>query len=250
MEKIRVSAVSYLNTRPFIYGLTHSGIYKRIDLSLDIPSKGAEKFIRGETDLALVPAAILAEIQPYQICSRFAIASDGPVESVCLLSQQPLEQVKYLYLDYQSRTSVELTRILIEEYLQLDLEFLHGVPGYENLITDDAAGLVIGDRALRMRSGFKYVYDLGSLWKEFTGLPFVFAVWVCREPLEKSFLSRFDKALHYGVRHIKQVIQAEKPMPGVNYEHYFNHSIRYKLTPTMRQGLDFFLEKVRVQKVY
>ena len=114
MNKIRVSAVSYTNTKPFVYGLQHSGILDRIDLSLDIPSDCAAKVISDEADLGLIPVAALLSIPEYHIISDFCIGADGPVDSVFLFSEKPVEEIRSVSLDAQSRTSNGLARVLLK----------------------------------------------------------------------------------------------------------------------------------------
>src|SRR5262245_54043811 len=113
-ELIRISAVSYLNTQPFVYGLNQAGVILPATLSLDMPADCARKLMSGEADLGLVPVAILPQLPEYHIASKFGIAADGPVNSVMLYSEVPLDQIEEVLLDYQSRTSVTLVRVLAQ----------------------------------------------------------------------------------------------------------------------------------------
>ncbi len=162
MSAIKITAVSYLNTKPLLYGLLKSDLAADIELQLDIPSVCAQKLLSGQADLGLVPVAVLPELISPRIVSDYCIGADGTVRTVCIFSERPLEQVERLYLDFHSRTSVELTKILLAEYWMLSPELVPAQEGYEALISGTTAGLVIGDRAIGLEQKFSYVYDLGE----------------------------------------------------------------------------------------
>ena len=105
MKKIKITAVSYLNTKPLLYGLLKSNLAQSVDLQLNIPSVCAQKLLNGEADLGLVPVAILPELQQPQIISDYCIGTVGAVKTVAIYSHVPIEKVESLYLDYHSRTS-------------------------------------------------------------------------------------------------------------------------------------------------
>ena len=141
MSKIKASAVAYLNTKPFLYGLKKTGLLQQIDLALDIPSNTAKKLLNGEVDLGLVPVAVLPLLtKKYQIVSDYCIGTERVVKTVCLYSQVSLQQIKRIYLDYHSRTSVQLVQLLCEKYWQLEVEFLPAEEGYIQQIQGDTAG--------------------------------------------------------------------------------------------------------------
>src|SRR5580765_7131161 len=148
MNKIKVSVVSYLNSAPFIYGINHSDVIKEIELSYDIPSQCAEKLINNQVDVGLVPVAIIPELKESYIISDYCIGAIGKVNSVLLLSEVPLQKIKIILLDYQSRTSVELIKIISKEHWHIHPEFKNADENYELGINENIAGLVIGDRAL------------------------------------------------------------------------------------------------------
>ena len=147
MVKYKVSAVEYLNTIPFIYGINNSEISNQIELLLDFPSECARKLSKNEVDIALVPVAILKKNPEFKIVSDFCIGSNGKVDTVCLYSETPLEEIEKIYLDYQSRTSVELLRILCREHWKVSPKFKNSEKGFENKIEGRTAALIIGDRA-------------------------------------------------------------------------------------------------------
>ena len=188
---IKVSAVSYLNTMPFIYGLKHSNFIKSIDLQLNYPSLCAEKLLNNEVDIALVPVAIIPQLKNYFLISDYCIGSFGCVDTVCLYSNVDIREVTKITLDYQSITSVALLKILLKEYWDLKPLITKSNPGFENNIKGSNAELVIGDRAFKMNNQYKYIYDLSEIWKEMTGLPFVFATWVSNKIISKKFIKIF-----------------------------------------------------------
>lgn len=245
MKKYKASAVSYINTKPFLYGIFKSGLESEIDLELDIPSECARKLKAKEVDFALVPVAIIPELSNPIIISDYCIGSLGAVKTVCIFSEVPIDQVTTIYLDYHSRTSVELTKILLNEYWQLSPELIHASEGFEKLIKGNTAGLVIGDRAIALKKVFPYKYDLGTIWKDFTGLPFVFAAWVSNETLPEDFINRFNVAMKLGIEQIPQLsMLIPSPEPTFDIKEYFTKNISYILDASKRKGLELFLEKI------
>lgn len=154
-----------------------------MELSLDYPAKIARQLIDREVDVALVPVAIIPKLEEYHIIADFCIGAEGPVASVCLFSEVPLQEIKRIYLDYQSRTSVALLKILVRDHWKLSVEFIETTGDYQDKIKGTDAGLVIGDRALAQRHISPFIYDLGEAWLRFTSLPFVFAAWISNRPL-------------------------------------------------------------------
>jgi chorismate dehydratase len=134
MDKIRVGAVSYLNTKPLLFGIHRSPIFEKIELITDYPAKIAESLLDGSIDIGLVPVAIIPKLQEFHIISDYCIGAEGPVASVALFSEQPLEKINRVLLDYQSQTSVYLARILLKHYWKKDVEFLDASEGYQELI--------------------------------------------------------------------------------------------------------------------
>lgn len=243
-EKIKVGAVSYLNTKPLLYGLQQKTFSEQIDLTLDYPSRLASALTARTLDLALVPVAAMPSVPYAQIVSDFCIASDGDVASVALFSQMPLQDLKTVYLDYQSRTSVNLVQVLFRHLWKQPVTFLPAPQNYIQLIQGEAAGVIIGDRALEHLSHFPYVYDLAAGWKELTGLPFVFAAWISNRELPDSFLRAFNQANSIGLHHLKDIV-SDNPFPAYNLLRYYTCNIQYELDDDKRRALQLFLEMVR-----
>jgi chorismate dehydratase len=211
-----------------------------MELSVDYPSKIAQQLIDGEVDVALVPVAIIPKLKEHHIISDFCIGAEGPVASVCLFSEVPLQEIKRIYLDYQSRTSVALLKLLVREHWKLNVELVETSGGYEHLIKGTDAGLVIGDRALKQRRISPYIYDLAETWMRFTSLPFVFAAWISNRPLPVEFIQLFNDANSIGLNSLPSVV-AENSSPDYDLTVYFTQNISYPLTPAKRQGLQRFL---------
>ncbi len=150
-EKIRVGAVSYLNTRPLICGFEQGMMKDDLELVFDYPSRIASMLVNDEIDLGLVPVVVIPKLKNYHIITDYCIGADGPVASVCLFSESPLHKVEKILLDYQSRTSVALTRLLCKEYWKINPEIIDAGKDFRDHIQSTTAGLVIGDRALEQR---------------------------------------------------------------------------------------------------
>ena len=244
--KIKATAVSYLNTKPLLYGLIKSGLDKDIELQLDIPSGCAGKLANGEVDLGLVPVAIIPEIPSPTIISDYCIGSVGSVKSVCIFASCPLEKITHLYLDYHSRTSVELVQVLFREHWKLQPQFIPAAPGFKDHIEGTTGALIIGDRAMELAGKYEYVYDLGEAWTAYSGLPFVFAAWVANKPLDDLFIKKFNAALQLGVADIPNLLYLlPTPKPGFDLKKYFTENISYELNPAKRKGLDLFLKLMK-----
>ena len=243
---LKISAVSYLNTIPFIHGLKQSELIKTIDLQLDYPSICADKLINGTVDLALVPVAVIPKLKEAYIISDYCIGANGAVDTVCLYSDVPIEEIESIALDYQSRTSVALLKILLKEYWQLNPELKKANVGFEENIKGNHAALVIGDRAFALNTKHAYIYDLSAIWKEMTGLPFVFAAWVANTKLPMDFIISFNKALEKGLSNIDTALALEgDSYPNCkNPEDYLNNKISYNLDVEKQKGMELFLRKI------
>ena len=241
MEKIKVGIVNYLNTKPLLYGIERAPVIDSIELIRDYPAHIAGFLLDGSIDLGLVPVAILPRLKEYHIVTDFCIGSDGPVASVCLFSDVPIEQVEEVLLDYQSRTSVALAKLLLRDYWKISPKLIDTKTDYRNRIKGKTAGLVIGDRSFEQRKVSPFIYDLGEVWKKFTGLPFVFAAWVSNKKLDEQFISDFNKANQDGVKNISSVV-AGTDYPLFDLNKYYNQFINYNLDERKRMGLQKFLE--------
>jgi chorismate dehydratase len=180
MNQVRLGAVSYLNTKPLVYGLD-----ERPDLfavRFDVPARCAALLHEGRTDLGLIPAIEYLR-GDYRIVPGIAIGSDGPVASVAIFSRVPVERIATLAMDISSRTSVALTRILCARHWQIAPKLTPSEPDVRAMLARADAALIIGDPALTIAPDVMGLIkiDLGSAWKDMTGLPFVYAMWTGRD---------------------------------------------------------------------
>lgn len=245
-RKIRVGAVSYLNTKPLIYGFEKGMMAESVELKIDFPSKIAAMLLEDKIDVGLVPVVVIPEMKEYHIISDYCISCDGEVASVCLFSEVPLHQVKKILLDYQSKTSVELIKILIKEYWKIDPVVEETSGNYQSNIAGTTAALVIGDRALKQRKISNYIYDLGGEWKKFTGLSFVFAAWVSNKKLDEKFTVAFNEANAFGVKILKEVVR-ENETGIFNLIDYYTRYISFEMNDEKKKAMKLFLKKVNNQ---
>ena len=260
MKKYKVTAVSYLNTKPFLYGIFQHAVQHNIELSLDIPSLCAAKLQSGEADLGLIPVAAIPQLSNPYIISDYCIGAVGAVKTVCLYSQVPIEEVETVYLDFHSKTSVQLTKILFHKYWKQtphyistdDLSHFSGEKhantegGYLDHIKGTTAALAIGDKTMGLSEKYKYTYDLAEIWHEWTGLPFVFAAWVSNKKLPDDFIKQFNEALHIGLAHIQELIYI-LPTQYFHFDlkEYFTKNISYNLDEAKKLGLKRFLNEIK-----
>ena len=199
-----------------------------------------------QIDIGMDPEVVIPKLQHPHIISDYCIGANGAVDTVCLYSDVPISKIESIALDYQSHTSVELIKILLREYWHLNPELKNAEIGFEDSIKGKHAALIIGDKAFSANKKHKYVYDLSAIWKQMTGLPFVFAAWVANMKLPQDFITDFNKALGKGLSDIDKALVLE----GDNYpncenpEDYLNNKISYILDKEKRKGMELFLSKI------
>jgi chorismate dehydratase len=244
--KVRVGAVNYLNTKPLIYGLDRYA--PQAEIVLDFPSRLADDLAAGRLDVALIPSIEFFHDPSYTIISNACIACRGPVLSVKLFSRVPIESIRTLALDAGSRTSVALTRILLEERFDLRPQ-LQSLPVRDSLLDTEAdAVLLIGDRAMHSPSGrFEVVWDLGDQWCRWAELPFVFAMWVARSGTDLNVLeAAFGEARDAGLAHLDEIAEREAAPLGLTRPQcvsYLRDNLYFYLGPREQRGLELFYKK-------
>lgn len=237
--------MSYLNTKPLLYGIKRHPVINEIELVEDYPSKIAQMLIDDELDIGLIPVATTLRLKEWYIDSDYCIGGNGAVASVCIFSEVPIEEVEKVYLDYQSRTSVNLAKILLKEYWKKDVEFFDATgEDFREHIKGTTAGVVIGDRALHQRSKSEYIYDLSEAWKNHTGLPFVFAAWIANKQLPEEFIKAFNEANALGLEKIDEVI-SENAFPYFDLRMYYTSCVSYQFDEKKKMGLQLFIKKLR-----
>ena len=242
-NKVKISAVSYSNTYPFLYGIHKKLNSKYYDLSLDVPSECARKLINNEVDLGLIPVATIPLVENAKIISNYCIGADGAVKTVLLMSKIPLEEIKKVYLDTDSRTSAQLLKILAKEYWQYNWEY-EKLP--KNFATNSSIDsiLLIGDKTQKDLP-YKYTYDLALEWKNFTNMPFVFAAWVSNKPLNNEFLQEFNTAINFGLNNITTSIKEYNKDNTYDLKEYLTRYISYELNEEKQKALSIFISYIK-----
>ena len=239
MKKIKISAVSYTNTKPFIYGIEHSDIINEVDLSLDIPSDCANKLIDNKVDIGLIPVATIPLVSNANIITNYCIGSIGAVNSVFIFSNVPVNEIKTVKLDAHSRTSNNLAKVLLKFHFKVDVEFT------TKLEAETDAFVLIGDRTFGKKGDFKFAYDMGEEWMKFTGLPFVYAAWVANKTIPEEFVKDFDKALALGLANRESVLKELPVLPNFDLKDYLFDKLNFDLTDDKRKALNLFLDYIK-----
>jgi chorismate dehydratase len=234
--------VSYLNSRPLVYGLEDR---REFLVRYDVPSRCADLLAGGLIDLGLIPAFDYARHADYRIVSRVAIASRGAVESVALFTKRPIGEVRSIALDTSSRTSANLVRLLCAHRFGISPEFHPAAPDLAVMLASADAALLIGDPALFSHANAEIEQiDLGEVWTEMTGLPFVWAFWAGRSDAATPAVCRaLAQARDEGLAAIDRIAQRESPQdPGRQalIARYLREAIRYDLDEPSIEGLMTF----------
>lgn len=243
---MKICAVSYLNTKPFLYGIENQII--EAEIILQIPSLCVENFKNYGSEFALIPVGSLLDFDEVALVNDYCIGANDKVDSVFLFSQQPIHNLKSIYLDTHSRTSNGLIKVLMKFHWNHKVDFLNTPQNSESFhfIHENTGAVVIGDRAIQLKNNFPYSYDLAFEWKKWTGLPFVFAVWAFHfNSLTLEFLPKIKSAFQYGLNHIEDVASLWCNAFQVSKEsvlHYFQNNISYDLTHDKKEGLKLFLQ--------
>jgi chorismate dehydratase len=246
MDKIRISAVKYANTYPFIYGMTESGFDRNVILETDHPADCAAKLISGRVDIGLIPVAAIPQLKEYHIISDYCIGANGNVRTVLLLSNCPFTGIRNIYLDYRSMSSVNLTKVLAKNSWKREFKWINTSKEFDfRNIGRDEAVVLIGDQCFEFEKSFRYRLDLAMEWKVFSGLPFVFACWTANKQIDYDFVKEFNMALQLGVNNIDSV--AEKfgktgTIKGEVLRTYLIDNIDYNFNDEKKIGLKLFLE--------
>lgn len=242
---LRLGAVSYLNTKPLVYGL--DAFPDRFDVRFDVPAKCAELLHDGRVDLGLIPAIEYLRGE-YAIVPDISIASDGDVATVAVFTRQRIEQVKTLALDLSSRTSVALTRILCAKKWNINPKFTPAEPDLEAMLRRADAALVIGDPAFDIDPVKHKVtkIDLGAEWQALTGLPFVYAMWVGRPGAASPEQCRaLQAARDRGVAHLTDIARQVGGGDAILEQRslrYLRDNLQYGLGEREQAGLGRFHE--------
>lgn len=240
---IRIGAVNYLNTKPLIYELPL--LAPEAEVVLDVPSRLADRLGEGSLDVALIPVIEYFRAGSYSIVPNIAIASRGPVLSVTLFSRLPWQEIRRVALDEGSRTSAALAQILLRKRYGVRPE-IQALPLDRSAEEADAdAVLLIGDRAMRAcLPGFAHAFDLGQEWFDWTGFPFVYAVWAVRQGVALGRVAEaLNEAKRRGCARSGIIAQQEAPHLGLDAgfcRRYLANIIHFDLGPREQAGLHHY----------
>jgi chorismate dehydratase len=263
MQKLRISAISFLNTAPLMWDFEHPDpgqldVRAEFDISYTVPSACADALRGASADIGIIPAITYQTIPDLVVIPDIAIASNGPVRSILIVSKKPLEQIKTLAADTSSRTSVVLAKIIFQKWWQpgsAGPEFIPIDPDLNKMLARCDAALLIGDPALTVeRSHYSVTVDLGEEWTRRTGKPFVYAFWAVRQealvnhPLAERLAGIFQQSRDHGLTHLKEIADEWAPQLGIaeaSIQDYLLNNMRYGFDAEPLAGLNLFFAQAR-----
>jgi chorismate dehydratase len=251
MKRLRISAISYLNTAPLMWDFEHGEVGSKFDISYTLPSACARALEAGTADIGIIPAAAYAQVPGLMALPGVAIASRRPVRSILLVSKLPLERIRSVALDTSSMTSVALTKVLFEKWLGGGRTFAPMAPDIEKMLAEHDAGLVIGDPALQIDRSRYFTLDLAEEWIRHTGKPFVFAFWAVRQEAlceyipSQGLATVFQQSRDHGLEpaSLDQITREWAPRLGLeeaDVRRYLTENIHYQLDAPCLAGLQLF----------
>jgi chorismate dehydratase len=257
MRRLRISAISYLNTAPLMWDFEHGGADQearcQFDISYTLPSGCAQALAAGSADIGIIPAAAYAGNPELLVLPEVAIASRRAVRSILLVSKVPIEKVRSVALDTSSMTSVALTKILFEKWLGGGRTFIAMAPDVDAMLAQHDAGLLIGDPALKVDRGHYETLDLAEEWIRHTGKPFVFAFWAVRSAALQEgdpaldLAAIFRESRDHGLEpaSLNQTARewaARLEMSEADVRSYLTQNIHYQLDAGCLEGLRLFYQ--------
>ena len=247
----RVSAVSFLNTSPLVWGLLHGPQQGQLDLRFVVPSECADDLEENRADIGLVPVIELARQPNLAVIPGSAIVCQGSVRSILLVSKRPIGDITTLAADVSSRTSVVLSQLVLRSKGNGEVVVTPHTPHLDDMLEAADAALIIGDPALRIdlnmmtwRGQPVHVYDVGNEWVQMTDLPMVFAVWAARESVEPEIADIFTQSKAYGLSRIEEIVEHESAVRNFGaamVRQYITKHISYDLDSREREGIDHYL---------
>ena len=251
-DRLSVAALYYLNTVPLLYSYYHQDLPSWLEITLLTPAECAEMLARGEAQAGLIPLFQYQRIPGLSILPGLAIASAGPVRSVLLVSRCELGKIRRIWLSSQSRTSVALIRVIMGQFRQQECIYQTGLPSLDQ-VTDTDGLLIIGDDALRQDWYGWCVYDLAWLWREQTGLPFVFAFWVVRpHPLVPQLQAYLEESRRQGLTHLVSIAReyaVKYNLEETLVRNYLRHHLHYQLGEPEIASLRLFYQLCHQQRL-
>lgn len=253
MPRLRISAISFLNTAPLMWdfeqGETALQLAAHFDLGYTVPSQCAEQLKAGTADIGIIPVAAYSFIPDLVVVPDVAIAAKNAVRSILLISKVPPEKIRSVATDDSSRTSAALVEIYLRKFVGVDPGFSRQKPQLAEMLRWHDAALLIGDAALQANTEGYFVYDLAEQWRRWTGRPFVFAFWAMRKaalaevPGELHVTRIFQHSRDHGLRHIPEIVSTWAPrlaLPEKMLSDYLAENVDYFLDQDNLEGLRLF----------
>jgi chorismate dehydratase len=251
----RLAASSYLNTAPLIWSFTNGSRRGLVELLTDkAPARCAEMLANSEVDAALVPIIEYQRIADALVVPDVCVGSRSAVRSVVLATRQNnLKKVKRVALDDSSRTSVALVKIIFLEFLCFEPEWITLPPDLKSMLKHADTALVIGDPAMKISHEQFRVFDLATLWHEFTGFGFVFAMWmVRRDNIEKVRPIDFAAARDEGLANLEEIATGYAQQIGLSSDEikrYLTENISFRVDQQLQKGIDSYFDLARKHKL-
>jgi len=252
MARLRVSAISYLNTAPLMWDFVNppqsDELKREFDVAYTLPSNCADALRQGLADIGIIPVAAYPNIPGLLIVPDVAIAANGTVRSILLVSKKPLEEIESIALDSSSRTSAALIRILFDRFYDLKPGFVEASPDLHKMLIEHDSALLIGDCALKVDRERYHTWDLAQEWKRLTGKPFVFAFWAIRDGSASAqkleYVAQvFQRSRNSGLGHIPELVEdwsRKMALPAESIRAYLTQNIHYHLEPEFIEGMKLF----------
>lgn len=247
MRKLRIAAISYLNTAPLMWDFEHTELGREFDIISTLPSECAEMLRTGAADIGIVPVVAYNSISDLRVIPNVAIATKGSVRSILLVSKVPLEEIRSVAADTSSRTSVALARVLFRKWFGGGRQFTSMPPQLDAMLASCDAALIIGDPALTVDRTRYICYDLAEEWKRLTGRSFVFAFWAVRasalQETDLDLVKIFQQSRDHGLANVDTLAREWATRVGIGQSAvrtYLTESIDYSLDEENLAGLELF----------
>lgn len=237
---MRIATVKYLNALPFLHALNTLAAKWPIELIEAAPSDCSRLLKSGQVDIALIPVGAIADFEVLYVVSNYGICCNGAVRTVKLFSEYPVLEIQQIVLDPDSRSSNLLIQILCKD-LWSNPNIL-----YVDVKNEDKAlktgYLKIGDQVFNLENTYPYEFDLGESWKTLTGLGFVFAIWVSKNPIDPKLEKLIDEAFYNSIQSIREITDNSIQLDNEKLNDYFEKNISYTLDTDKKEGLNKFFE--------
>ncbi len=247
----RIAASSYLNTAPLIWSFLHGPKRNAVKLfTHQAPSRCAEMLASGEVDAALVPVIEYQRVPDIAIVPDVCVGSHAAVRSVVIASKlNNLKKVRRVALDDSSRTSVALVKIIFREFLGFEPQWQVSPPDLRSMLEHNDAALIIGDPAMKIPPDQFRIFDLATLWHDFTGFGFVFAMWMMRVGNAEAVATvDFAGARDEGLAHLDEIAAGYEDQPSLSSDEikdYLTRNIAFQMDENMMKGLELYFELAR-----